>query len=420
LAKLSQGQVGKENAFLLGSLLVSKFQQLAMSRQNIDAAARHDFWLYLDEFQNFICPSMSEILSGARKYRVGLVLAHQELHQLQRDAEVSSAVLGNAGTRIVFRVGDADAQALAKGFASFEPRDLQNLEVGQAVCRVERADFDFNLRVPLPAPVDPSVATAVRDQVTTRSREKYASSRADVEAMLSRSVPVEPRDEKKCVAAVEPPAPTASPAPAPFPVATPVPLPEAPAPAPKPVVVCVPDETHEPGRGGAQHKTIQKRIKEAAQALGFLAQEEGEVLGGKGSADLALKNAQRTIACEITVTTTVDHEFGNIAKCLKAGFNHVAMISTEPEKLQHIRRKVDGSLTKTNAERVGYYSVDSFLEYLKQTANSDAVTSKPPRDDVKRGYKVRRHGPALSQAEAKQREDAALKMVAEAMKKKAG
>jgi len=417
LAKLSQGQVGKENAFLLGSLLVSKFQQLAMGRQSLDARARSDFWFYLDEFQNFICPSMSEILTGARKYRVGLVLAHQELHQLQRDADVASAVIGNTGTRIVFRVGDADAQALAKGFASFESRDLQNLEVGQAVCRVERADFDFNLSVPIPPDVDRAHASAMCARVTTRSREKYASSRADVEAALARAVPDEPRAEKKRVA-VERPAPTVFPAPTPTLVVTPVPPPETPAPEPKPVVAASAEESHEPGRGGAQHKTIQNRIKEAAQTLGFLAKAEGEVLDGKGSADLALKNSQRTIACEITVTTTVDHEFGNIVKCLKEGFSHVAMISTEPEKLEHIRRKVDGSVPKADAERVAYYSVDAFLEYLKRTADSDAAASKPPQQDLKRGYKVRRHGPDLSPAEAKQREDAAVKMIAEAIKRK--
>jgi hypothetical protein len=95
LAKLPQGQMGKENAFLLGSLLVAKFQQLAMGRQAQKETTRKDFWLYIDEFQNFITPSMTEILTGARKYRLGLILAHQELRQLERDREVASAVLSN-------------------------------------------------------------------------------------------------------------------------------------------------------------------------------------------------------------------------------------------------------------------------------------------------------------------------------------
>ena len=145
LAKLPEGILGRENSHLLGTLLVSKFQQIAMSRQAQQITSRRDYWIYIDEFANFITPSMAEILSGARKYRIGLTLAHHELHQLQRSPDVASAVMTHPYTRIVFRVGDDDAKKLAEGFAFFEAKDLRNLETGQAVCRVERSDFDFNL-----------------------------------------------------------------------------------------------------------------------------------------------------------------------------------------------------------------------------------------------------------------------------------
>src|ERR1044071_9802719 len=98
-----------------------------MSRQRMSQEERRDFWIYLDEFQNFISPSMAEILAGARKYRIGLILAHQELRQLQRDTEVASAVLSNPYTRVCFRLGDEDSRKLSDGFAFFEARDLQNL-----------------------------------------------------------------------------------------------------------------------------------------------------------------------------------------------------------------------------------------------------------------------------------------------------
>src|ERR1019366_7247490 len=124
------------------TLLVSKFQQLAMSRQQTAAALRRNFYLYIDEFQNFATPSMAAILSGARKYRLGLILAHQELHQLSCNAPaVASAVATNPYTRVCFRLGDEDAKKLASGFVSFEAIDLQNLGVGEAICRVERAEL---------------------------------------------------------------------------------------------------------------------------------------------------------------------------------------------------------------------------------------------------------------------------------------
>ena len=170
LAKLPEGLLGRENSYLLGTLLVSKFQQIAMSRQAQRIESRRLFNILIDEFANFITPSMAEILSGARKYRIGLTLAHHELQQLQRSSEVASAVMTHPYTRIVFRVGDDDAKKLAESFSFFESKDLRNLEIGQAIARVERSDFDFNLAVPLPEEPDPGAATARRQEVITRSR----------------------------------------------------------------------------------------------------------------------------------------------------------------------------------------------------------------------------------------------------------
>src|SRR5436305_1529707 len=95
-------------------------------------------------------------------------------------------------TRIVFRVGDADARELEKGFSAFEARDLQNLPIGEAVCRVERSDFDFNLKVPLPEEVDHEQAAETRRRVITASREKYATPRTMIEAELFQAAEEQP------------------------------------------------------------------------------------------------------------------------------------------------------------------------------------------------------------------------------------
>ena len=109
LAKLPKGLLGEHNSYLLGTLLVSKLQQTAMSLQRMREEDRPYFWLYIDEFHNFITPSMAEILTETRKYHLGMVLAHQNLQQAQRNSDVSSALSG-VYTRVVFRVGDADAR----------------------------------------------------------------------------------------------------------------------------------------------------------------------------------------------------------------------------------------------------------------------------------------------------------------------
>jgi hypothetical protein len=173
LAKLSHGAIGEENAYLLGSLLVARISQAAMSRQDEDASKRVPFFLYMDEFQHFITPSISSILTGARKYGLGLVLSHQEIRQLKaRSDEVFSAVLGNAYTRIVFRVGEQDAKTLADGFTHFSPTDLQNLGLGEAIVRLERPDFDFNLKTAVPAAVDPALAKERKANVLAASRRR--------------------------------------------------------------------------------------------------------------------------------------------------------------------------------------------------------------------------------------------------------
>src|SRR5262249_5163273 len=132
-------------------------------------------------------PSMSAILAGARKYHMGLILAHQELHQLwNRDVEVANSVISNPFTRICFRLGDFDANKLAGGFSFFNAEDLQNLGLGEAICRVERNEYDFNLKTQALPEVDAAQARNRLGSLIVLSRKKYARPRADVEAELFR------------------------------------------------------------------------------------------------------------------------------------------------------------------------------------------------------------------------------------------
>ena len=420
LAKLPEGLLGRENSYLLGTLMVSKFQQIAMSRQAQQIAARRDYWIYVDEFANFITPSMAEILSGARKYRIGLTLAHHELHQLQRNPEVASAVMSHPFTRIVFRVGDDDAKKLAEGFSYFESKDLRNLETGQAVCRVERSDFDFNLSVPLPASLDANTAAARRQEVITVSRKKYGTARADVEAVLAKS--------RETVPTVEPP-----PSPPAKPVAEPPKVSEVPKAAEPPAIVEImppvvaeipkPKEQspvikrespRDLGRGGEQHKAIQHRIKQAAEELGFRSVIEKPVLDGQGSVDLWLERTGQAIACEISISTTIDHEVGNVAKCLKAGVPKVAVICLDEERLRKISSAVSGSLGVELAARVDYFQPDAFIAQLKALA---PATPTPAAAKKRRGYNVKLSVPQLSPNEQKQKEDATINAIADSMRK---
>lgn len=436
LAKLPQGQMGKENSFLLGSLFVAKIQQLVMARQAQRVSARKNFWLYIDEFHNFITPSMAEILTGARKYRLGLILAHQELRQLERDREVASAVLSSPYTRVVFRVGDADARVLENGFSFFEACDIQNLEKGHAICRVEKPDSDFNLTVPFPDGFDLDTAEAVRRAVITASRAKYATLRKDVETALQAKLNAE--DVKMEQAVPKPPLaveakgaeakdvgvqkPTVSQKEAVAEV-TPVEIKRVPAIALDVVsqsakesatsIIREPELPRDLGRGGAQHQAIQKRIKRVAEMLGFRSTIEKEVLEGKGSVDVLLERADQTIACEISITTTVDHEVGNVLKCLRSGHSKVAVVCVNDDRLEKIKAGVSASLGRDAATQVGYYQPDHFITYLE--ALTPPLPPGPKAPKIRRGFKVKHSIPNLSTEEQKQREEGAIRSIAEAM-----
>jgi type IV secretory pathway TraG/TraD family ATPase VirD4 len=121
ILNLSKGRVGEDNSRLLGALLITKIQLAAMSRVDVPESQRKDFYLYVDEFQNFATESFVNILSEARKYRLSLTLGHQYIAQMEET--VRDAVFGNVGTLICFRVGAEDAEFLEKEFIpDFRPR----------------------------------------------------------------------------------------------------------------------------------------------------------------------------------------------------------------------------------------------------------------------------------------------------------
>ncbi len=126
IVNISKGKVGEDNSALLGAMMITKLQLAAMSRVDVPMEKRRDFYLYVDEFQNFSTESFANILSEARKYRLNLILAHQYIEQL--DEKVEAAVFGNVGTIVSFRVGATDAEFLEKEFMpDFNASDLVNL-----------------------------------------------------------------------------------------------------------------------------------------------------------------------------------------------------------------------------------------------------------------------------------------------------
>lgn len=187
LIKLSQGLIGEENSYLLGSLFLSKVNQAAQGRQSLAKGQRHPYYVYLDEFQNFITPSITSILSGARKYGLGLILAHQELSQID-DSKVLNSVLSNPYTRLCFRLGDIDAKRLEAGLSYFESEDLQSLEIGQAIVRIGSSKTDCNITTFPLNPVGKNTVN-IRETIIANTRNKYAMPKAEILAILEALLP---------------------------------------------------------------------------------------------------------------------------------------------------------------------------------------------------------------------------------------
>jgi hypothetical protein len=419
LAKLSQGAIGEENAHLLGSLLVSKFQQVAMSRQELAESERRHFYLYIDEFQNFITPSLATILSGARKYGLGLILAHQDLRQLAKDPDVLAAVLTNPCTRICFRVGDADAKKLEEGFTAFRGQDLQTLGVGDAVCRVERADWDFNLRT-LPLPEIAGDATERRETIIARSHERYGTPKEEVEARLRDARPEAAEPEPAAREMPRRPPHTAVPAEMVQGPATARSQPRAPAAPPETASIGSLESPKSPlptmlGRGGPQHQYLQELVKRWAESRGYRAVIEQPILDGLGSVDVALEKGGWRLACEISVSSTPEQELGNVHKCVAAGFDHVAVVSTEKKTLTKAAAIVAASLGEAECARVRFFTPEELFAYLEtQEAQSESS------EETVKGYKVKVQYRAVSDKEKDTRRQAISQVILKALKRLKG
>lgn len=137
---LSKGEVGEINSKLLGLIIVSKIQMAALRRQKIPKSERRDFYLYIDEFQNYITDSIESILSEARKYRLSLNMAHQYINQLvgpNNNTKVKDAVFGNVGTMMCYKIGAQDAEYMAKEMSPvFSEQDLINLDKYKSVMKL--------------------------------------------------------------------------------------------------------------------------------------------------------------------------------------------------------------------------------------------------------------------------------------------
>ncbi len=171
ILNLSQGKLGEDNAALLGAMIITQIQLAAMNRSFMKEADRKDFFLYVDEFQNFATSSFIKILSEARKYRLALTLANQYIEQIEED--VMTAIFGNVGSMISFVVGARDAEFLTKEFSEvYSAKDLVQLGKYETVMKIS---IDEMTTFPFPAKTlpPPALKNDNREKIMRMSKERY-------------------------------------------------------------------------------------------------------------------------------------------------------------------------------------------------------------------------------------------------------
>ncbi|CAL2093344.1 AAA-like domain-containing protein [Tenacibaculum sp. 190524A02b] len=388
LIKLSQGLIGEENSYILGSLFLSKLNQVTLSRQNIPQKQRHPYYIYCDEFQNFITPNVTKILSSARKYGLGLILAHQELGQID-DTKILNSVISNPHTRVCFRLGDIDAKKLESGFSFFDTDDLQSLGTGQAIIRIGSSNKDCNIST-FPLPKVAESAKTVREYVIDNTRKRYATPREEVEEILESLLPkIKEIQKEKNKDTDDIKVETKT-------VQQDIEVKKEVEEKKKTRLVNIDSEVKEETSDQTdfekqkenylkqakeqetlrKHRSIQNFIRTIAHQRGYRVHLEEELPNGQ-RVDVGLVKNDIRIAIEVAVSNSNSYEVKNIQKCITHGYQLVYLVSESEVHLKNIKKEVSKTLNTQEKKRVFYIKPDELVQYLDIPTEED--TKAPPK-----------------------------------------
>lgn len=415
-----------EGSALFGRFFVSMIAQAALERSAIPERQRTPTFVYVDEAQEYFDDSVETILSQARKYKVGMTMAHQTLDQLS--PRLRAAFLSNTSLKCVGGVSSKDARAVSGELhtdADFiEGMRKRREHTEFAVWLKGRTPSALKLTVPLGfLERQPTLSEDALDLLIARNRARYCGTLADVLAFeppapaipeprasasqtpaaapqATAAKPLTPVASSKAVALKTsvPPAPPASPPP-----------PASPRPAPIPV------EDRELGKGGPKHRYLQSLVKELAEQQGFRAIIEAPVGGGAGQVDVLIERGELRVGFEVSVSTPVERERVNLRKCLEAGFDRVALVLAKSRTTQgKYRRAVLEGLTPEELVRVSVLAPEDVPDYIALLA-----PAPEPTETTVKGYRVRVSHTAVSPDEARERRDKLAKLVARSLRENA-
>ncbi|WP_430408785.1 type IV secretory system conjugative DNA transfer family protein [Kordia sp.] len=399
LIQLSVGLIGLQNSIFLAHLIISKINQIAFSRQSFAQHERFPIHLYIDESHNYAnTPVIEQILSGARKYNLSLVLTLQHLEQVPNN--LLNSILSNTATQIFFRQSDKDSKKIAPSFSFFEAEDFMELDRGEAIVRVHKRSNDFNMRTLGIQTVQSN--PSVLSHIIQYSREKYSKSKEHIKELLATLLPQQKTSIKKEVVVKEE-------------VVT------------KPAVIKEVKPKVEPKEKESfdteayikkeeeqevlrKHRSLQEYIKTMAQQRGFVARIEEEIKN-VGRVDVGLTQNDIRIAVEVSVTNSINYEVKNIEKCLSADYDLVFLVSESEMHRNNIQKRAKKAITAKSFRKTFYMHPNELSTHL------DALTEKEKKSTTKvKGWRVNvNYHPNDS---SKQKKDSIRNKVINAIKKK--
>ena len=394
LINTAKDLLGQEGSAIFGRFFIALIAQAAMQRAPMAPHTRRPAFVYIDEAQDYFDDTIGQLLAQARKYRLGLVLAHQNMDQLTPSLRAS--ILTSTTIKLAGGLSAKDAALLD---AEFHTTSAFLLSQQKRKHRTEFAAYIKNhtaqaltISIPLGYMESmPKLDAGAYRALIAQNRACYAAPplALDETPFPKRAAPVSVRPEPK-------PAPPTAVA-----VRQPVPARLLPKPPPPP----------EPERGGRQHAYVQQLIKRLAEERGFRAIIEEPILNGAGRVDVSLTRGTEKIACQVSVTTTKDWELGGVEKCLAAGYAEVLLISQSARHLKTLSTFIEDNLVPAMQGRVRYLTVDALPDHFGNIA--------VPESSVRsvRGYTVRTTYQAVSAEEAKARRKAITGVIARSLQK---
>ncbi|MDR3500690.1 MAG: type IV secretory system conjugative DNA transfer family protein [Parvibaculum sp.] len=419
LINTSKDLLKQEGSSLFGRFFIAMLTQAALERSTVPAPARTPAFFYVDEAQEYFDENIETILNQARKYRVGLTLAHQNLDQL--GPRLRAAVLANTSIKCAGGVSARDAHALAPELRT-GPDFIERMRKrgGQTEFAAWMKGVTGQaIKLTVPLGLLAQVPKLTEDQLEflyVRNRERYAAPPVLPAPQDFESLPEEDRaEEAPRPVHEEPKAGPLEQQPHSAATAPGEPLPLPPSGnlhinAPRPPMPVVSDGNL--GKGGAKHRYLQSMVKQLGEQHGFRATIEAPIAGNNGQIDVLLERPGLSLAFEISVTTPLEHEIENARKCLAASAGRVVIVVSRPRSLPRCKELVVSSLTPEEQNRVEVLSPDDLMSFIASHAASPEMT-----EGMVRGYRVVRRHTTTTPEDARERAEALAKVITRSLRK---